>query len=150
MRIFLWTLISDRRDPYKFCFYCSATHMTSQVLQPKTVNKWYRGRHTVISVHSPKLISASKPIFLNAPSPASVLFIFGLFNFTENDPTAAGTRTRDLLIINFIQLINYLWTRALALLQTEHCLLMLSTMGHIHRHLDNNRPLILLRMQRHF
>ena len=54
--IVVWTLISDRRDPYKFCFYCSATHMTSQVLQPKTVNKWYRGRHTVISVHSPKLI----------------------------------------------------------------------------------------------
>ena len=42
------TLISDRSDPYKFCFYCSVTH--SQVLQPKSVNKWYRGRHTVISV----------------------------------------------------------------------------------------------------
>ena len=26
--------------------------MTSQVLQPKSVYKWYRGRHTVISVHN--------------------------------------------------------------------------------------------------
>ena len=43
-----WTLISD---PYKFCFYCSATHVKSQVLQPKLVNKCYRGRHMVISVH---------------------------------------------------------------------------------------------------
>ena len=42
---------TDRSNPYKFCFYCSATHVTSQVLQPKLVNKRYRGRHTVISVH---------------------------------------------------------------------------------------------------
>ena len=48
----LWTLISDRSDPYKFCFYCYATtYMTSQVLQPKSVNKWYRGHHTFFSVH---------------------------------------------------------------------------------------------------
>ena len=32
----------------------SATHVTSQVLQPKSVNKWYRGRHTFISVHIEK------------------------------------------------------------------------------------------------
>ena len=36
----LWIQISD---PYKFCFYCSATHVTSQVLQPKSVNKRYEG-----------------------------------------------------------------------------------------------------------
>ena len=30
------TLISDLSDPYKFCFYCSATlHVMSQLLQPK-------------------------------------------------------------------------------------------------------------------
>ena len=39
----LCTLISDRRDPYQFSFYCSATHVTSQVLQPRSVNKRYRG-----------------------------------------------------------------------------------------------------------
>ena len=39
----LWTLISYHSDPYKFCFYCPATRVTSQVLQPKSVNKWYRG-----------------------------------------------------------------------------------------------------------
>ena len=39
----LGTLISDRRDPYQFSFYCSATHVTSQVLQPRSVNKRYRG-----------------------------------------------------------------------------------------------------------
>ena len=37
--------------PISFIFYCSATHVTSQVLQPKTVNKRYRGQHTFISVH---------------------------------------------------------------------------------------------------
>ena len=37
------TLISVLSDPYKFCFYCSATHVMSQVLQPKSVNKRYRG-----------------------------------------------------------------------------------------------------------
>ena len=39
----LYTLISNLSDPYKFCFYCSATHVTSQVSQPKSVNKRYRG-----------------------------------------------------------------------------------------------------------
>ena len=39
----IWTLISDLSDHYKFCFYCSATHVTSQVLQPKSVNKLNRG-----------------------------------------------------------------------------------------------------------
>ena len=49
-------LISDHSDPYKFCFYCSATlHVTSQVLQPKSVNKRYRGHHTFISLYSQKL-----------------------------------------------------------------------------------------------
>ena len=38
------TLISECSDPYS-----SATHVTSQVLQPKSVNK-VRGRHTLISV----------------------------------------------------------------------------------------------------
>ena len=33
----LWTLICDCSNPYKFCFYCSATHVTSQVLHPKSV-----------------------------------------------------------------------------------------------------------------
>ena len=51
------TLISACRDPYKFCLYCPATHVTSQVLQAKTVNKWYRGSHAVISVHN-KLFSS--------------------------------------------------------------------------------------------
>ena len=37
--------------PIPFVFYCSVTHVMSQVLQPKTVNKRYRGRHTFISVH---------------------------------------------------------------------------------------------------
>ena len=36
----------------QYCFYCFATHVTSQVLQHKSVNKQYRGRHMVISVHS--------------------------------------------------------------------------------------------------
>ena len=30
---------SDRSDLYNFGFYCSATYVTSQVLQPKLVNK---------------------------------------------------------------------------------------------------------------
>ena len=50
--LYLLTLISNLSNPYKFCFYCSATHVMSQVLQPKLVNKGYRGRHTFISVHS--------------------------------------------------------------------------------------------------
>ena len=44
--------MSDSRNPYKFCFYCPATHVTLQVLQAKPVNKWYRGSHAVISVHT--------------------------------------------------------------------------------------------------
>ena len=32
------------------CFYWSAIHVTSQVLQPKLVNKWYWGRHTFTSL----------------------------------------------------------------------------------------------------
>ena len=50
----LLTLISDPSDPYKFCFYCPATHVTSQVLQPKSVHKHYRGRHTFISLYCDK------------------------------------------------------------------------------------------------
>ena len=46
-----WTAVKGD-DPYKFCFNGSATHVTSQVLQAKQVNKWYRGSHMVISVHS--------------------------------------------------------------------------------------------------
>ena len=42
-------------DPYKYCFYCSATHVTSQGLKSKSVNKWYRGPHTFNSVHLAKL-----------------------------------------------------------------------------------------------
>ena len=44
---------TDKRvaPPISFVFYCSATHVTSQVLQPKTLNKRYRGQHTLISVH---------------------------------------------------------------------------------------------------
>ena len=44
---------TDKRvvPPISFVFYRSATHVTSQVLQPKTVNKRYRGQHTFISVH---------------------------------------------------------------------------------------------------
>ena len=48
----LWTLISDHSDTYKFWFYCPATHVTSQVLQPASVNKRYRGRHPFISLFS--------------------------------------------------------------------------------------------------
>ena len=51
----IWTLISDPSDPYKFCFYCPATHVTSQVLQPKSVHKRYRGRHTFISLYCQSL-----------------------------------------------------------------------------------------------
>ena len=36
--------------PLSFAFYCSATHVMSQGLQPKTVNKRYRGRRTFSSV----------------------------------------------------------------------------------------------------
>ena len=46
-----WTAVKGD-DPYKFCFNGSATHVKSQVLQAKQVNKWYRGSHVVISVHS--------------------------------------------------------------------------------------------------
>ena len=46
------TLISTCRNPYKFCFYCPATHVMSQVLQAKTVNKWYRGSHAVIRLQT--------------------------------------------------------------------------------------------------
>ena len=44
---------TDKRvaPPISFIFYGSATPVTSQVLQPKTVNKRYRGQHTFISVH---------------------------------------------------------------------------------------------------
>ena len=44
---------TDKRvvPPIPFVFYCSATHVTSQVLHPKTFNKRYRGQHTFISVH---------------------------------------------------------------------------------------------------
>ena len=35
----VWTLISDPNDPYKLCFYCRATHVTSKVLQHKSVNR---------------------------------------------------------------------------------------------------------------
>ena len=55
-RASLWTLISDHSDPYKFLFYCPATHVTSQVLQPESVNKQYRGRHTFISLYSLSLL----------------------------------------------------------------------------------------------
>ena len=42
---------------YHLFFYCSATHVTSQVLQPKTVNKRYKGQHTfsvsiIILIHN--------------------------------------------------------------------------------------------------
>ena len=56
----LYTLISDHSDPYKFCFYCPATHVTSRVLQPKSVNKCYRGRHTFISLHCNGFMSLCK------------------------------------------------------------------------------------------
>ena len=48
----LQRLISDHCAIYNFCFYCSATHMTPQVLQPKLLNKRYRGCHTFISLYS--------------------------------------------------------------------------------------------------
>ena len=48
----LWMDTAKRvMPPIPFVFYCSVTHVMSQVLQPKTVNKRYRGRHTFISVH---------------------------------------------------------------------------------------------------
>ena len=49
-----WTLKSNCSDPYKFCFYCSATHVMSQVMQAKSVKKCYRVRHTFISGQSYK------------------------------------------------------------------------------------------------
>ena len=33
------------KKTYRCCFYCSATHAMSQVLQPKSVNKRYRVSH---------------------------------------------------------------------------------------------------------
>ena len=47
-----WTLINDQSDLYNFCLYCSATFVTSQVLQPKSVKKWYRDRHLLVILHS--------------------------------------------------------------------------------------------------
>ena len=43
-----WLVISA--TPISF-FYCSATRVMSQLLQPTSVNKWYRGHHTFSSVH---------------------------------------------------------------------------------------------------
>ena len=39
----LWTLKSDCNNPNYYCFYYSATHVTSQILQPKSVIKQYWG-----------------------------------------------------------------------------------------------------------
>ena len=56
------TLIRDHSDPYS-CFYCSTTPVISQVLQPKSLNKWYRGRHSFISLHT-KIWTYFKFVFL--------------------------------------------------------------------------------------
>ena len=44
------------RDLYNCCFYCSATRATTQVLQPKSVNKRYRGRHMLISLYNSRML----------------------------------------------------------------------------------------------
>jgi len=56
----LLTLISDHSDPYKFWFYCPATHVTSQVLQTESINKRYRGHHTFISKGHPNMKGPSR------------------------------------------------------------------------------------------
>ena len=55
LAIYSWTIKNRPMDPYKYCFYCSATHVTSQGLKSKSVNKWYRGPHTFNSVHLAQL-----------------------------------------------------------------------------------------------
>ena len=41
---------TDKATPIpKFCFYCSTTHVMSQVLRPKSVNKRCIGRATRLS-----------------------------------------------------------------------------------------------------
>ena len=54
-----------KAPPIPFVFYCSATHVTSQVLQPKTVNKRYRGSYTFSSVHWWQEGGTYSIIFLN-------------------------------------------------------------------------------------
>ena len=53
------TLISDHNDPYKFCFYCPATHVMYEVLLPKSVNKWYIGDDQIYNVVVTSLILKS-------------------------------------------------------------------------------------------
>ena len=54
--------------PYKFCLYCSTTHVTSQVLQPKSVNKRYRDI-TLVSVSIAQRIRLRLPFATPGLSP---------------------------------------------------------------------------------
>ena len=47
--------------PYKFCFNCSATHVTSQVLKPKTVNKRIGGATSLPVSHWCSLTNTFHP-----------------------------------------------------------------------------------------
>ena len=62
-----WTLISDHSNHLPNFFYCTATYVTSQVLQPKSVNKLYRGRHTFISFNCFFNLGQSRPLFISWP-----------------------------------------------------------------------------------
>ena len=62
-----WTLISDHSNHLPNFFYCFATYVTSQVFQPKSVNKLYRGRHTFISVNCFFNLGQSRPLFISWP-----------------------------------------------------------------------------------
>ena len=59
--MYQWTLISNPSDPYKFCFYCPATHVTSQVLQPKSEHRRYRGRHMFITLYCVFILTLFQP-----------------------------------------------------------------------------------------
>ena len=54
----------------------------SQVLQAKTVNKWYRGNHAVISVHYNNL-NASVLFYISFPFYQHTFFISSLFYLTN-------------------------------------------------------------------
>ena len=59
----LLTLINDHSNTYRFWFYCPATHVTSQVLQPKSVNKQHRWpRHTFISLYCIDIVASQETV----------------------------------------------------------------------------------------
>ena len=61
LKILIHPLISDPSNLYKFCFYCHATHVTSQVLQPKSEHRRYRGRHMFITLYCVFILTLFQP-----------------------------------------------------------------------------------------